>query len=361
VKLGISSLGKNLDPESKGYLTRLMDKLEKEKTVLGARLGDGDQEYVKNFAYKVFKTADDQDRAGQATKRTAKEFLEASVFFEIYGQFEPLPKEMEDLKRYAKWKAVSIGTALKNGETPTPGPLGFTPDNDAMPGFDDMSSAWPNLNMGSPATSLQSNLNGIPSMGMSLQSNLNLPTNPPMNLPSVRPTLSSSPQLPQLSNLPPHLSGNQLPSSNPPPSFSNQFPAQSPSPWTSLPQPAPQMPPNTTQQKPTTLWNPTQIQHPQQPSNPVAQPPQHLQNGHKNQNEGNSIQQPQTMMSAMMEHHLDLLDLKMDYNHLKLSPERLAQATQHTRYALSALHFDDVPTALYNIGIALGFLTTNHV
>jgi len=102
-----------MDSESKIYLTRLMDKLEKDKTALGDRLGEGDQDFVKNFAYKVFKTADDQDRAGTATRRTAKEFLEASVFFEIYSQFEPLPKEMENLKRYAKWKAVTIGNAIR--------------------------------------------------------------------------------------------------------------------------------------------------------------------------------------------------------------------------------------------------------
>jgi len=34
------------------------------------------------------------------------------------------------LKRYAKWKAITISTALQNGETPIPGSAGFTSESD---------------------------------------------------------------------------------------------------------------------------------------------------------------------------------------------------------------------------------------
>jgi len=43
----------------------------------------------------------------------------------------------------------------------------------------------------------------------------------------------------------------------------------------------------------------------------------------------------------------------------KPPPEVVAQALQHTKYAMSALHFDDVHTALHNIRISLGLLTGN--
>lgn len=53
------------------------------------------QEYYKNFAYKVFKYADDVDRDGKATKKTARDFLHASVFLEAYSYFEnPIPEDV---------------------------------------------------------------------------------------------------------------------------------------------------------------------------------------------------------------------------------------------------------------------------
>lgn len=46
------------------------------------------QEHFKTFAQKVFKHADDIDRAGKADKNTSRDFLHAAVFLEAYEQFE---------------------------------------------------------------------------------------------------------------------------------------------------------------------------------------------------------------------------------------------------------------------------------
>lgn len=43
---------------------------------------------------RVFKVADDTDRAGKADKRTARDFLHASIFLEVCSQFGDLTAEV---------------------------------------------------------------------------------------------------------------------------------------------------------------------------------------------------------------------------------------------------------------------------
>jgi hypothetical protein len=52
------------------------------------------QEYLQNFALRVFKVADDADRSGVANKSTARNFLHASIFFEVLKQYGPLKEEV---------------------------------------------------------------------------------------------------------------------------------------------------------------------------------------------------------------------------------------------------------------------------
>jgi vacuolar protein sorting-associated protein VTA1 len=103
--------------------------------------------YVENFALRVFASADDEDRRGAATRKTAKKFLAAATFFEVLNVFEdhgpsesvrlvfvvyfenpanafsPLPSKFtqhEEKVRYAKWRAGDISKALREGRQPTP-------------------------------------------------------------------------------------------------------------------------------------------------------------------------------------------------------------------------------------------------
>lgn len=105
------------------------------KTALGDQLKEEHaKQLVTNFALKVFKIADDVDRSGKADKRTARDFLHASIFLEVCSQFGELSVEvscfhfalnltlqMEGYKKYAKWKAVQISQCLANGEIPPAG------------------------------------------------------------------------------------------------------------------------------------------------------------------------------------------------------------------------------------------------
>jgi len=123
IQEGIKLRTSHTDDGSKKFLIQQMDALEKQKVSLGAKLEDPNngKSYAEQFSLRVFDVADNEDRAGTANKNTAKNFLAASQFIEVLKQFGELSDELTEKQRYAKWKAVDISTALKNGLTPKPG------------------------------------------------------------------------------------------------------------------------------------------------------------------------------------------------------------------------------------------------
>ncbi|KAL1202995.1 putative MAMMALIAN LYST-INTERACTING PROTEIN 5 [Cardamine amara subsp. amara] len=100
-------------------LMSLINQLEKDKKSLN--LSPDDNMHVEGFALNVFAKADKQDRAGRADLSTAKTFYAASIFFEILSQFGPVPPDIEQKQKYAIWKAADIRKAIKEGRKPTPG------------------------------------------------------------------------------------------------------------------------------------------------------------------------------------------------------------------------------------------------
>lgn len=48
----------------------------------------------ERFAFRVFAIADEEDRAGEATKETARTFNAAATFFDILEQFGELSEEV---------------------------------------------------------------------------------------------------------------------------------------------------------------------------------------------------------------------------------------------------------------------------
>ncbi|KAI5451314.1 hypothetical protein NCC49_001909 [Naganishia albida] len=121
--------------EANKFLMNLLDVLEQMKsslvdptsgvehsTITDEAAGSA---YVENFAMKVFLQADDEDRAGKASKATIRKFVVAAQFMEVLRCFEApngMRDELEQKQQYARWKAADIAKALKEGRTPTPGP-----------------------------------------------------------------------------------------------------------------------------------------------------------------------------------------------------------------------------------------------
>lgn len=76
------------------------------------------EQYLKEFALKVFKNADDEDRSMEATKNTAKAFLHASVFLECLAQYNTISQDILEKIKYSKWRNIEILTAIKEGRDP---------------------------------------------------------------------------------------------------------------------------------------------------------------------------------------------------------------------------------------------------
>ncbi|KAL3784231.1 hypothetical protein ACHAW5_001034 [Stephanodiscus triporus] len=132
------------DGDAKSCLGELLNQLEKEKDAMSVFSKDEHWKICRKVADRVFDKANAEDRAGVATKGTAKSFYAAGTFYEILQQFygggggkggredgdgaggddeTGGGKEEEEEKRrlYCKWKATDIINAIKEGRTPAPG------------------------------------------------------------------------------------------------------------------------------------------------------------------------------------------------------------------------------------------------
>ncbi|KAG0707475.1 Vta1 like-domain-containing protein [Suillus ampliporus] len=136
-QLGINLKAK--DTASRTLLLNLLNALERLKAQIGPNDAIDSEAasaaYVENFALRVFRMADDEDREGHATRSTAKKFLAAANFFEVLKVF-PKPDisdTIDDKIKYAKWKAADIAKAYREGRKPAPGPAGSQFDLEPLP------------------------------------------------------------------------------------------------------------------------------------------------------------------------------------------------------------------------------------
>jgi len=120
-------LGLKIDskaPENRVFLMSVMDWLEKEKKI---READDNyineivaQAHVENYGMKIFLKADEVDRAGNATKNTAKQFFTAAQIFDMCAVFGEVGEDLLQKSKYGKWRAAYIIKCIKNNETPLP-------------------------------------------------------------------------------------------------------------------------------------------------------------------------------------------------------------------------------------------------
>ncbi|KAF0383100.1 DUF605-domain-containing protein [Gigaspora margarita] len=334
--------------ESKAFLARLLDVLEEEKKALhdneAAVNNVVGEAYVENFGLKVFMNADNEDRAGKASKKTAKNFLAAAVFLELLKVFGPLNSEIEEKIRYAKWKATDIVKALKEGQTPTPGPPGGEPALQQPPKEDYVSPSdnVPNIDQFPSAPLLvdmdESGRQPTPEFtndSLRHQPSSSFPNNPPPLPPSI-PGYTNDP----LRHQPP----SSFPS-NPPPPLPPSIPGftndtlrhQPPSSFPSNPSPlsqnyvqpysSPTYQPTTPSPLPTSPLPTSPLPTSPLPTSPFPTSQQHVR--------------PYTQLS----HHF-----------VEIDPIVVASAQKHCKWAISALNYNDVKTAVENMHKALAML-----
>lgn len=118
--------------ENSKFLLDLMTSLEIEKKSL-INCGGPNAEAMKDgakaramvlqMAMKAFLAADNEEREGVATKKTARLFIDSTHFMDVLRVFDEdgngeLPVELADRIKYARWKASEIIKASKLPQSP---------------------------------------------------------------------------------------------------------------------------------------------------------------------------------------------------------------------------------------------------
>ncbi|PBP24967.1 hypothetical protein BUE80_DR004140 [Diplocarpon rosae] len=130
----------NGDAETLQYTTTLMDKLEQIKadnSTNDAIIDDtAGQAYVENFALETFFRADRTVKANAVTRQTADTFQAAATFLELGNIWGSPDTEITAKIKYAKWNAIRIMRALKEGKDPNESNPKIEPAEEELPALD---------------------------------------------------------------------------------------------------------------------------------------------------------------------------------------------------------------------------------
>jgi vacuolar protein sorting-associated protein VTA1 len=335
------------------------------------------QAYVEQFASEVYNRADNAVRGRKANKQTVDTFAAARTFLEVLGIWQkPLSEEVKQKVKYAKWQEVRILKAYRNGEDPNVGDdvPGSKPGTPGIP-LDPNDPEVRNLNTAGPLQPTVEDVSDHEGPGhMHQQQSFNhfqqhpphqatggdvSPLEPDGNTDGYFPAPSAPPanqfgdsmnggNLPSFANPSPrpppqgppvdspqnfystNPSGPSIPSA-PSPSFGHQphipqQPYQQHPQQPFIPSPPPQAP-NAFSPAPQQHYPPPQIYQTPQPQAPQA--PQY---------QDQSFTQPTASISG---------------GAYRTDDQAVADAQKHAKWAISALNFDDVDTAVRELKIAL--------
>ncbi|KAL4739166.1 Vta1 like-domain-containing protein [Aspergillus similis] len=333
------------DEEVKLYTTELMEKLEHFQN--GNRDNDAITDsmaasaYVEEFGLEVLGRAEAAMRANKVTK------FAAATFLELCQIWNPLEAEVAAKVKFAKYHAVRIAKAIKAGEDPNAtNPRIEEPAEDSLIGESTESDAA----AAPPPAPLQPSVEDDPEESQHAQSSgpspilpqppttfTKLPSAPeepastssrvidvgssedlPLNLPSTPNTFASS-AAPNLPDTPTNIGGHHRPK---PSNEFQSFPPPSAMPPTSS---------STASHGVNSFYNvppaaPSQALHPTHQPAPIATPP---------------VVAPAPSTQA---------------NSHDVDDQAISLAQKHARWAVSALTFDDVNTAIKELRNSLKFL-----
>ncbi|KAK3362419.1 Vta1 like-domain-containing protein [Lasiosphaeria hispida] len=110
------------DPDILRFTTNLMDKLEQTKAEYeneDAIVDDtAGQAYVEQFAQETLDRAERVVKANKVTQQTATTFDAAATFFHLVNIWGEADHETQQKIKYAKWNAARIAKAIKEGRDP---------------------------------------------------------------------------------------------------------------------------------------------------------------------------------------------------------------------------------------------------
>ncbi|KAI9726252.1 MAG: hypothetical protein M1834_009081 [Cirrosporium novae-zelandiae] len=362
----------NSNEESNQYAMDLMDKLEQTKADNPENDAIKDevaaQAYIEQFGSEVFQRADNAVRANKASKQTADTFQAAATFLEVLQVWGPLDAEVAAKIKYAKFHALRIFKAIKAGEDPNSSnpPIQTeedtkSPESTTSP--DLRQNELPNAGMLQP--SLQASVEDAPSKPENLQRSssknnvenyydsrsLNEPSGPARidhrnSVGSGYFPQTSPPGLDDTSpNLPSAPSGFSEPSVNTSPMV-DQPPTMTPTDvFQSFPPPSMPAVQTPTDIPPLLTQHPTYFPPPR-PTSGGTQPQAYYQ---QPTSTPAPLIQPPPLIPAPLQQSESTVNQVVD-------DAAISNAQKHARWAISALNFEDVNTAIKELRIALDSL-----
>ncbi|KAI1334599.1 Vta1 like-domain-containing protein [Xylariaceae sp. FL0016] len=362
----------NADEECLQYTTTLMDNLEQAKVEQvgnDAILDDvAGQAYVEGFALKTFERAMRPLKANKVTRQTADTFQAAATFLELLKIWsQPDPETTKNIT-FSKWNAARILKAIKEGQDPNAS--NPQPEEDAQDGAPALDPNDPEVQMlgsGQPKPATVEDATEDegsqlpPASSHSLQAPVAVsePTSP---LPPTAPAPEQvSPIAPP--DVPAQDPGSYFPNA---PGPSAHTPLDLPS-TTSMPSPGagtPDIPspsthipsaPSNDPSAPQDFYRPAPAsQPPVAPIVPPVAPPQQprapVSHAPPNQGYYPAPSQP-TIPSVAPAQPTPQHTGTYNYEDAAIS-----QAQKHAKWAISALNFEDVPTAVKELQAALASL-----
>ncbi|SPQ18443.1 9aa4dbfc-c348-4341-8ade-b453861e1da3 [Thermothielavioides terrestris] len=358
------------DQDILAYTTASVEKLEQTKSDYANEDAVTDdaagQAYVEQFAQETLDRAERAVRANRVTQQTATTFDAAATFFHVANIWGPVDRETQQKIKYAKWNAARIIKAIKEGKDPNesnpkheqPAPVELDPHDPAVQSLG-----------GAPSTTIsrRATVEDVPDVDLARDAaGVSLPQNPVSAGPS--PVSDGGLQLPGVpTDLGQPAEPGHFPSEPtlpPPPQQLNQFQAPPdfpppPTGWTPS-QPSP------TTSSPPASWSHTAANPPpgpgfhHQPPAPPTAPSTFSTNA------------PPTaaVASPPVNPPTDTPGINMAPTATTAGPTAspplsgtfttneaaMVEAQKHAKWAISALNFEDVPTAVRELRRALDLL-----
>ncbi|KAK4499522.1 hypothetical protein PRZ48_010038 [Zasmidium cellare] len=358
------------DEECGQYAAQLMDKLEQFKDANKGNDAIEDdvasKAYIENFALETFSKGDKAQETNTVTKATPDTFQAAITFMELLNIWGPLEPEIQAKIKYAKFHALRIAKAYKAGEDPnlTNPKVGRPPQEDQVM-EDGLEEELKNME-NNAGVYKQPTVESAPESALPSRPESTLHHNPP-SLPLRTADENALPQEPDISPIDPadnvnsragSVGGGYFPSVPDAPSNVN-----STGPVT--------QPPSSTQtfttSDPTDFYAQPATQHPTAPppgdlSRPSAPTPHQA-------TVGPSVPQIPTASPAMPvpppvqapPAPIQSIPSQPTYGGpppggYRTDDDSIIAAQKHAKWAISALNFEDVNTAVKELRIALNSL-----
>ncbi|KAL2211476.1 DUF605-domain-containing protein [Sarocladium strictum] len=348
----------NADDEAFAYTKTLIDRLESTKT----ERADDDaivdntagQAYVEQFASETFDRAERTLRANKVTRQTADTFDAAATFFDLGSEWGPLEPETLQKIKFAKWNAARILKAIREGKDP----------NESNPKVEEPEPEVGALDPDDPEVK---ELAALAARSATVEDVPDSGEQAPGSVPAQE-TFQPSPQAPAQEDYFPPAPSNVPETFAPSPM--SQSPSQPvsgmpppPDPSSSLSATAPHYPSQPSPQIPTQSF-PQHTPQARSPGTDPSAPPSwtttpNIPMDHQRQQPPFNPQPAAPTWSAPVVQHAPSPIPQQQpppASYSVTSHKNLDKAQKHAKFAISALNFDDVPTAVQELRNALASL-----